>query len=154
MPNFAAHFYFSPRGRTGRQAYWLFGVIPLFMLGLLLGFAAGYFRMSRDTLLILLGLLTPLALWIWIALGSRRLHDIGVSAWWMMAVCVVPVLISFLMPERWAQLPALLATVALGLPQGFTGSNRYGPDPNGEKTDRAESGALRSNKSLERTRER
>lgn len=132
--NFLARFYFSPQGRTGRQAYWLFGVVPLVALGVVVGLVALYLHNHRVSPLMLLGLFALLSLWIGVALGSRRLHDIGVSAWWMVAVTVVPLLAALQLPQRWQQIPALLATIALGIPKGVVGSNRYGPDPTGGKS--------------------
>lgn len=61
-------------GRVGRQEYWMFVLfsiiiqIPFEIVGL-----------DIITMLILLGLLIPN-----IALGARRLHDIGRSGWWQL----------------------------------------------------------------------
>ena len=153
MASFLGHFFFSARGRTGRQLYWLFGVLPLFVAGLLIGFFAAYLGMSRDALLVVLGLLVPLAAWIWVCLGARRLHDVGLSGWWMVLVLVLPFAVSFLLPERFAQLPALLAMVGLGVVPGANGTNRFGVDPSVRASTESSVPGERSNKSLERTRE-
>jgi hypothetical protein len=40
VANFAASFFFSPRGRTSRRSYWLFGILPLFLAGIVAAMAA------------------------------------------------------------------------------------------------------------------
>jgi uncharacterized membrane protein YhaH (DUF805 family) len=129
VASFVSRFYFSPRGRTGRRLYWVFGVVPLFVVGLLVGFFTAHFGMSQDSLLWLLGLLMPIAAWIWICVGARRLHDIGLSGWWMILVLALPLAASYLLPDRLTQLPALLAIAVLGMVPGMLGDNRYGRDP-------------------------
>jgi uncharacterized membrane protein YhaH (DUF805 family) len=46
MANFATHFYFSPRGRTGRRIYWMFGVVPLVLANIALGFLLGHIAVA------------------------------------------------------------------------------------------------------------
>ncbi len=58
-----------------------------------------------------------------IALVARRLHDLGASGWWYLAgvaAGLIPVV-------GW--LASLAVFVAIGLPAGTRGSNRFGPDP-------------------------
>jgi uncharacterized membrane protein YhaH (DUF805 family) len=131
----------------------MFGVLPLIVVGMLIGFFAAYSRMSRDDLLVLMGIVTPFAAWIWVCLGARRLHDIGVSGWWMLLVLVLPFAVSFLLSERLAQLPALLATIVLGAVPGDTGVNRFGDGGSAGSTQGGNKPGLPSNNSLERTRE-
>jgi len=132
----------------------MFGILPLIVVGMLVGFIAAYFRMSRGDLLVFMGILTPIVAWIWICLGARRFHDIGVSGWWMLLVLVLPFAISFLLPERLAQLPALLAMIALGAVPGDTGVNRFGSGGSAGNREGGDAPGLPSNKSLERTRGR
>ena len=129
MTSFAGHFYFSPRGRTGRKLYWLFGIVPLFLGGLLVGFFAAFLHLSHDDLLMLMGVLTPLGAWVWVCLGARRLQDIGVSGWWMILVFVLPLAVSYALPARLLQLPALLTMICLGSLPGVVGDNKFGRDP-------------------------
>jgi len=60
--------------------------------------------------------------WLGICLAARRLHDIGRSAWWLLAF-VVPVI------------GALWLFWLLFLRRGSEGENRYGPDPLYRATD-------------------
>jgi uncharacterized membrane protein YhaH (DUF805 family) len=86
MAIFWWNFYFSSRGRTGLKLYWLFGVVPLVASGFLMGFIVGLFRLTRDDLRIPLAIVLPQVLWMWVCVGARRLHDIGLSGWWMVLV--------------------------------------------------------------------
>jgi uncharacterized membrane protein YhaH (DUF805 family) len=133
MQSFVVHFYFSPRGRTGRQAYWLIGLLPPFLLGVAIGFTYRSFGMSRDHILMLIALTIPVAWWVWIALGARRLHDIGLSSWWMVLVVALPMAVSLLLPEYLAQMPNLVVALVLGTVPGVVGSNRYGDDPGAKR---------------------
>ena len=73
----------------------------------------------------------------WIILYARRLHDIGRSAWWILALAaaMAPVLIVFLTRGQtdvgvgMTALVQLGFTVVLGALPGDPGANRYGPPP-------------------------
>jgi uncharacterized membrane protein YhaH (DUF805 family) len=131
----------------------MFGILPLIVAGMMAGFIAAYIRMSRDDLLVLMGILTPLAGWIWICLGARRLHDIGLSGWWMLLVLLLPLAISLLLPEPLAQLPTLLAMIALGTIPGDAGVNRFGGGGSARITQGGDKPRLPSSKLFERMRE-
>ena len=96
-------------GRVTRQTYWMFtlwATIIIFVLnviGLLIGF-----EFLGDVLS--LAILIPS-----IALGARRLHDIGMSGW-MQVIGLIPIL-------GWIVIIYFLAK------QGETGPNVYGNDP-------------------------
>ena len=84
-----------------------------------LGFITGLIRdlspfgfLVAPGLLFLLGTLIP-----WLALGSRRLHDINRTGWWQLMWLVFP----FIIP------PIVLMVCALK--QGDGNLNKYGPDP-------------------------
>jgi uncharacterized membrane protein YhaH (DUF805 family) len=132
----------------------MFGILPLIVVGMLVGFLAAYFRMARGDLLVLMGILSPFAAWIWICLGARRLHDFGVSGWWMLLVIVLPFAISFVLPESLAQLPALLAMIVLGIVPGDAAVNRFGGGGSAGIAQGGKRPGMPSNKSLERTRDR
>ncbi len=101
-------------GRARRKEYWFF-VLFFFLISLVLSviertlglYASG---VGFLTLVLNLGLLLPN-----LAVGARRLHDIGKSGWWL--------LISFI--------PILGAIVLLIFfcIRGENGENQYGPDP-------------------------
>ena len=131
----------------------MFGILPLIVVGMLVGFFAAYFRMARGDLLVLMGILAPFAAWIWICLGARRLHDFGVSGWWILLVLLLSFSISFLLPERLAQLPALLAMIVLGTVPGDAGVNRFGSGGSAGIAQGGDKPGFSPNNSLERTRE-
>ncbi len=97
-------------GRSGRKEYWTF-VLGNFAVFVILGIL-GYFVGS------LIGIVSMLfslaALVPSIAVGIRRLHDIGKSGWWMLIV-----LIPFL---------GALVFIVLML-MGSAGDNQYGAPP-------------------------
>lgn len=159
MASFATHFYFSPRGRTGRRLYWMFGVVPLWLGGIVLGFLLGSLtrvvRLPLEVFWLLFVVVGLVGLWSWICIGSRRLHDLNQSGWWMLAATVLPIGIYFVAPALVAKLSSLVFTTVLGAIPGTVGANTFGSDPNANAT--AASATVeangRSNTSPERTHE-
>lgn len=115
-------------GRSRRREYWMLVVLCLVAIaaaGIAMIVAAGSFRSgeemaSRFTVwagFALLPLIVPL-----IAVTVRRLHDLGLSGWWVLAFVIG------------ATIPAIDTIVALGqlvvmaIP-GRRGANRFGGDP-------------------------
>ncbi|MGW3046168.1 DUF805 domain-containing protein [Kitasatospora sp. NPDC001159] len=97
------------RGRARRREFWMFTLfsgIVSFVAGFLDGLLhTGY----------LISLVYALVVWIpTLAVGFRRLHDTGRSAWWLLLSLVPGV--------------GLLLVVFLAL-NGQAGENRFGPDP-------------------------
>lgn len=73
------------QGRAHRPAYWYFALgnfIVAFVLGFVLGFIGGLIHAPSITELAYLYSLA--ALLPGIAVGVRRLHDTGRSAWWLL----------------------------------------------------------------------
>jgi uncharacterized membrane protein YhaH (DUF805 family) len=108
-------FYFSVRGRVGRQAFWLFMVLPFFLIGIVLGFLILSLHIPFRMVLVLLFTLLPVLVWVGIAVSVKRLHDIGLSGWWVI-LCFIPFLHYFAVP-------------VLGVIRGKVGANVYGEDP-------------------------
>ena len=102
-------------GRARRAEYWYF---VLFYLLISLGICllewvvglSGDDRRGPLSLLFDLGLFLPS-----LAVGVRRLHDIGRSGWWLL-IGLVPIV-------GWLVLLYFLVT------EGDRGPNAYGPDP-------------------------
>jgi uncharacterized membrane protein YhaH (DUF805 family) len=113
------------RGRARRREFWSFLV---FWIGAAVASAMALeippgpltpselmIAKTTPVLLIPLALLLPLA-----AVAVRRLHDIGLSGWWLVsAAAPVPVLDLFIVG----------AQVVCFAKAGTSGPNRYGPDP-------------------------
>jgi len=112
-------FYFSFKGRIGRQAYWVFGILPFFLAGFVLGIFVPAFHISGRTLMVPLLILSPILAWTGIAISVKRLHDIGWSGWWTV-VCFIPYLNYVMVPT-------------LGIIPGKVGANAYGEDPHRPK---------------------
>jgi len=71
-------------GRARRKEYWmffLFNIIIAFILGFVLGIiqAATHINLSSVSLIYSLAILIPS-----IAVGIRRMHDLGRSGWWIL----------------------------------------------------------------------
>jgi uncharacterized membrane protein YhaH (DUF805 family) len=108
-------FYFSVRGRIGRQAFWLFMVLPFFLIGIVLGFLILSLHIPFRMVPVLLLTLLPVLVWVGIAVSVKRLHDIGLSGWWVI-LCFIPFLHYVTVP-------------VLGVIRGKVGANIYGEDP-------------------------
>jgi uncharacterized membrane protein YhaH (DUF805 family) len=97
------------KGRARRQEYWmffLFNMIVSFVLGMIEGFLG--INKGGDTSV--LGTIYTLAVLLpSIAVGVRRMHDVGKSGWYLL----VP-----------------LYNLILACTVGDAGDNQYGPDPN------------------------
>jgi uncharacterized membrane protein YhaH (DUF805 family) len=112
-------FYFSLRGRTGRQAYWLFAILPAFLLGVALGIINFAVHVPERAFLVFILAVAPLLVWSGIAVSVKRLHDIGISGWWTIP-CFVPYV-------------SYIAVIVLGLIRGQAGKNAYGEDTHRRK---------------------
>ena len=132
MPFWAA-FYLSPTGRTSRLFYWLFGFVPLTLLGVGFGFllprtpdAARYFLPAAI-----------LVLWPQAVILARRFHDINLTGWLVTVFWALPaalVLLHAPVPPGTGTIAGWLGAIALGLIPGTRGSNRYGNDPRGNSS--------------------
>lgn len=104
------------RGREARKEYWMFvlfnGILAMIALILdnVLGLTVGHMKFGVFYLIFTLTLLVPT-----LAVTSRRLHDIGKSAWWML-LAFVPVVGTI-----W------LIVILAG--EGYMGTNMYGDSP-------------------------
>lgn len=103
--------YILPSGRCSLKFYWLFGVLPIVMLGILVGFLAVALHTGPNILIILF----VITLWPTLAMQIKRWHDIGITGWFSLLI-LIPYLGS-------------LVYIVIGIIPGVTGENRYGPDP-------------------------
>jgi uncharacterized membrane protein YhaH (DUF805 family) len=138
---------FSFRGRIGRQPYWLASIAMIaltILIGSILAFSRGSIlppdtgRLDAGALL-LLASYVPFV-WVALAVGAKRLHDRGKSAWWLLPFYALPSIIDGAGSyaggmEMVFTLVSLALTVwavvELGFLRGTTGPNAYGPDPLG-----------------------
>lgn len=127
MP-FWAHFYLLPTGRTGRLFYWLFGFLPLTLIGVGVGFVVPRTQEgARYTLTILLLLFWPQGVIL-----ARRLQDLNLAGWWVTLFWLIPLALVLLhapLPSGTGTTVSWLAAVILGLVPGTQGPNKYGNDP-------------------------
>ena len=79
------------------------------------GRRAGRDRVRLLNLLVLLLTLVPVLVWVGIAVSVKRLHDMGLSGWWVI-LCFIPFL-------------HYVAVPVLGVIRGKVGANVYGEDP-------------------------
>lgn len=112
--------YVGFEGRARRKEYWMFVLfniivaIGIAIVDLVLGTSNSLAGMGLLGGLYNLAILVPS-----IALGARRLHDIGKSGWWQL-IALIPVL-------GWIVLIVWAAT------EGARGSNAYGDDPKADE---------------------
>ena len=75
--------YTAFNGRARRKEYWMFALV-YFILGCIFGLIEGLLGIpSFLTGILVLALMVP-----GIAVGIRRLHDIGKSGWWLLIVLI------------------------------------------------------------------
>jgi uncharacterized membrane protein YhaH (DUF805 family) len=128
----ALHNYANFNGRSNRQDYWMFFLfnvifaIVAMILDRLLGttfkmegiyggaqtMPYGYIYLAYALFMLIPGL----------AIGVRRLHDVGKSGWFMF-ICLIPLI-------------GAIWLLVLFCTEGKRGDNEYGPDPNAGATDR------------------
>ncbi len=107
-------------GRSRRSEYWYF-VLFYFLICIVLAIVDTMTgTMSAQYGMGVLGSLFALAMVIpSIAVGVRRLHDIGKSGWWQL-IALIPIL-------GWVVLLVWAVT------EGHAGSNEYGPNPKADE---------------------
>lgn len=103
-------------GRAQRQEYWYFFLINL-VITLALGIVDHLLNTpgSEDGTGLLGGVYSLAVLLPSVAVGIRRLHDIGRSGWWML-LSLIPVL-------------GFLVLLYFFVQDGQPGTNEYGPNP-------------------------
>jgi uncharacterized membrane protein YhaH (DUF805 family) len=165
---------FSFKGRINRARCWLAGLIIIcwmIFLGLVLlgvahlfgaalphklNFSPGLILNLLDpqawrslssanlTGLLIQTVLTPLALWVYLATSVKRLHDRNKSGWWIILFFLLPGLYSqfgarledwlgdswlAMLPDTGAFVFSVWAFVEMYCLKGTTGTNRFGADP-------------------------
>lgn len=120
---------FCYTGRASRKEYWmtvLWYVISVFVLGgvsILLRLPIGPSESVQEIILAWLSYLIIIVLvlyviWsflVFLSLGVRRIHDIGLSGWWIL-IGLVPFF-------------GAIVIFIFTLIRGNAGDNEYGPDP-------------------------
>lgn len=119
--------WFSFHGRATRKEWWIKTIvlqIPTVAFFAVLGMAKAE-RIGNSAymtwLLILLPVLVISAICLW-AVNVRRLHDRGMSGWWMALLVGLNAIL-------W--LGTIVQVVMLGCLDGQPFTNKYGPDPKG-----------------------
>lgn len=104
--------YFTFTGRARRKAYWMF-----VLFNIIAAIVASIIDNVLGTGGVIGGLYSLAVLIPGIALGVRRLHDIGKSGWWLL-IALVP-LIGF------------IVLIVFACTDSQPGDNQYGPNPKG-----------------------
>lgn len=102
--------YFDFRSRSSRSEYWWWTLFSVLLSVVATVFDAALFGGAA-----VLDTLSSVTLFVpGLAVGARRLHDIGRSAWWLLIILTI---IGIFVLFYWAVQP------------GIRGSNKYGLDP-------------------------
>ena len=110
-------FYFSFRGRVNRSVYWLKGVLPTYgVFYLMVMMSAVLVEFLGENIAIVLFAPILVLLWIGLAVGAKRSHDLDASAWRLLTAFIPCIGFLWLFIE-------------LGFLKGTAGPNRFGPDP-------------------------
>jgi len=133
---------FGFSGRLPRLRYFLLSLIPAilaFGTGIILAvdFASGLAGIHEPALIACAALFL-LAGIVGLSLTVRRLHDLGLTGWWILAIWIVPSAIEAgavqlannpQLGSTLSSATALVIGLWLWLAPGTRGSNRFGPDP-------------------------
>lgn len=129
--------WFSFEGRARRREYWtktlwislilIFVALPLIIIPIFIqkcNYDSNYEGIAL--LCITIGILLSISCWIalW-PVTARRLHDRGMSGWWIlwfMLLRLIPIL---------GGITDIVQFVIVGCLDGIPGPNEYGPDPKG-----------------------
>ena len=109
-------FYLSPEGRLNRKQFWLWLVLPLTVIGLLLGFvdlATGNYDPQLN-IGFFTGIFALVSLIPSVIVYIKRFHDRDKSGWWVL-IGFIPIV------------GAIWLLVELGFLAGTPGPNRFGP---------------------------
>jgi uncharacterized membrane protein YhaH (DUF805 family) len=109
-------FYFSADGRVNRKQWWLYLVLPVFVIMLILIFidmATGSYDQEAGIGL-LSGIFALISLIPSILVYIKRFHDRDKSGWWVL-IGLIPII------------GGLWLLIELGFLRGTPGPNRYGP---------------------------
>jgi uncharacterized membrane protein YhaH (DUF805 family) len=135
---------FSFHGRINRAKYWL-AILIYVIVGLILG-VIGLALGQGVVMQILGGIVELVALVSSLAIATKRLHDRGRSAWWLLMFYLLPSVLAGIGAaielSSGAMALGVIFTVAglaigiwafveLGCLRGTIGPNPYGPDPLG-----------------------
>ncbi|UVK56081.1 DUF805 domain-containing protein [Mesorhizobium sp. AR02] len=121
--------YYNFNGRARRKEFWAFCLcfvlvqLVLLGFGILVNLAINGFGINagQSTIGLIPALIFTFAAGLsWIALVVRRLHDVGLSGWFVLP-CFIPVI-------------GGVAMLVLGLVQSQVGENPWGPVPAGVRT--------------------
>ena len=132
----------SFRGRLNRKAYWMttIGVTVVVAVVLLIFWAlSGEHELAAFIAIwVLFAILYIPLVWVGLAISAKRRHDRDKSAWWLLLVYAVPLVLSAASSRigdsgfflDLAGLAIIIwAFVELGCLRGTIGPRRYGPDP-------------------------
>ena len=96
-------------GRARRKEFWMFALIN-FVIMIVLGIVDSMIGIQVLSAIYALGVLLPS-----LAVGARRLHDIGRTGWWQL-IGLVPFI-------------GLLVLIIFFVLDSNPGDNKYGPNP-------------------------
>jgi uncharacterized membrane protein YhaH (DUF805 family) len=97
--------YVNFNGRARRSEYWYFVLFNV-IISFILGFTIGILQLPDFSFIYTVGIILPS-----IAVGVRRMHDVGKSGWYLL----IPIY-----------------SIILLCTNGEAGENMYGPNPKGE----------------------
>jgi uncharacterized membrane protein YhaH (DUF805 family) len=103
--------YLKLDGRIGIRTYWLKGVLPFFIIGLVAGLIDNYIEANN----FLSWIVSVLLIWPGLAIQVKRWHDRNKSGWWVL-IQLIPLV------------GAIWSFIELGFLKGSEGANKYGAE--------------------------
>tara|TARA_B100001750_G_scaffold138449_1_gene110292 strand:- start:1626 stop:2003 length:378 start_codon:yes stop_codon:yes gene_type:complete len=110
--NLIKFLYATYRGRIGRQTFWLYFILPMFLFSIAIESSKEFYIGNSlfGTAALVLNLLVLVTAFAGFA---KRLHDRGKSAWWFL-LCLIPVI------------GTIYWVIDLGILKGEETENEYG----------------------------
>jgi len=116
------HHYLDFSGRTSRKAYWMFVLVYMCVMAIIAAIETAL-DINAIGLVLMLSLLLPT-----LSIAARRLHDTGLSAWWLLIGLCSMLSVAFL-PAPSNQILSVVgitALIVLLARKGQPGVNKYG----------------------------
>lgn len=109
-------FYLSAEGRVNRKQWWLYLILPVFVVSIILSIIDGSIGTfdAESGMGLLSGIWTLVILIPSILVHIKRFHDRDKSGWWVL-IGLIPII------------GALWLLIELGFLKGTDGPNRFGP---------------------------
>lgn len=136
--NYRSLFWFT--GRMRRSSYWLLSLAIGFITFAISAYAAVIPKVASNfgntALMAPVHTISTMTGWLAFTAVVRRLHDIGLRGWWVLALLPIGFVVGFngfVINKPTAQAVLAMVVLVVVLLDGTSGPNQFGPDPRGRE---------------------